>query len=77
MVNRLIILSVDFKIALRMRTYRADLRSLGSDNNMAAVPAFPDLDFALLKYFLHLYVLQQSPVTFLMVFFNSYISVHS
>ena len=52
MVNRLIILSVNFKIALRMRAYRTDLRSLGSDNNMAAVPAFPDLDFALLKYFL-------------------------
>ena len=46
----LIILCTYFKITLRMIAYRAYLWSLCSDYNMAAVTAFPYLNFALFKY---------------------------
>src|SRR5574344_707780 len=41
---------MNFKIALRMRTYRADIRCFGSYNDVSAVAALPDLDLALLEY---------------------------
>ena len=38
----------------------ADIGGLGTDNNMSAVAAFPDLDLALLKYLLQLIVLSRA-----------------
>jgi hypothetical protein len=38
------------KVALRMVTYRANIRSIGACELMAAVTAFPHLNFALAEY---------------------------
>ena len=48
--DALIILAVDFEICLRMSAYRADLGCLDAYDYVSAVPALPDLDFALLKH---------------------------
>ena len=49
------------------RTY---FRSLGSDDDMSAVAAFPDLDFGFLEYSLCFNILQQRSVSFLMMFLD-------
>ena len=49
---------------------RADIRRLGSHNDMTAVAAFPDFDFTLLKDLLGFDVLQQGTVTLFMMLLN-------
>ena len=49
-----------------MSAYRADIRSLGADNDVSAVAALPDLDLALLEDLLGLNVLEQLAVALLM-----------
>ena len=49
---------------------RANLRCLGADNDMSAVSAFPDFDFALRENLLRLYIVQQRAVSFLVVLFD-------
>ena len=46
----LIILSLQFKITLRMMTGRTDLRRSCSHRNVAAVSALPDFYFTLPEY---------------------------
>ena len=65
-----VILCGDLEVALGMVADGADIGSLGADDNVAAVPAFPDLHFALLEHLLHFNVLQQGAVTFLMMLFD-------
>ena len=48
---------VNLEIALRMCTYRANLRCFGAYHDMAAVSAFPNLYLALFKYLGILYIL--------------------
>ena len=43
--NPLIIFGVDFEVRLRVIASRADIRSLGTYDDVTAVAAFPDLDF--------------------------------
>ena len=45
-----------FKEALRMRANGADLRCLGTDDNVPAITAFPHLDLTLAEHFLCLYI---------------------
>ena len=52
-----IILSVYFKVALRMITYGAYIGSLCAYYDMTAVAALPHLDLALFKYLCGFYVL--------------------
>lgn len=52
-----IILSVYFKVALRMITYGTYIGSLCADYYMTAVTALPYLDLALFKYLCGFYVL--------------------
>ena len=66
----LVIFSVYFEVALRMIAGRTNLRRLGADNDMSAVSAFPDFDFALGEHFLCLYIVQERAVSFLVVFFD-------
>ena len=40
---------MNLEVALRVRADRTDFRRLCADNDVAAVPALPDLHFALLK----------------------------
>ena len=51
------IIFVNLEVALRMCTYRANLRCFGAYHDMAAVSAFPNLYFALFKYLGILYIL--------------------
>ena len=44
--SELVVFCVDFKIALWVVADGANLGSLFADNNMTAVTAFPNLDFA-------------------------------
>ena len=67
---RLVIFAVDFKKALRMRAGRADFRSGSSYNDVSAVSAFPNLDFAFCKNFGHFYVFEKCAVAFFVVFFD-------
>ena len=46
-----------------MLAYRADLGSGSSDNNVSAVPAFPDFDFAFLEDFIVLHVCKKLAIT--------------
>ena len=82
----LIIFRMNFKVSLGMRADRADFRRLFTYYNVTAVPAFPNLDRALLKYFLVLHVFQQGAIPLFMMLKPSasavlakpsYISVHS
>ena len=45
----LIIFSVNFKVGLRMNAGGTQLRCLGANDNVTAVTALPNLDFALLE----------------------------
>ncbi len=54
----LIILRVDFKEALRMSAYWANLGSFCADNDMSAVSAFPNLDLALFEYLSCFYIIE-------------------
>lgn len=47
----LIVFAVKFEEALSVATGRTDFRCLGTDDEVTAVPAFPDLNFALLEGF--------------------------
>ena len=55
---RLIIFSVNFKVGLRMNAGGTHLRCLGTNNNVTAVTALPNLDFALLEDLCSLRILQ-------------------
>ena len=65
-----VVFSGDFEIALGVIADGADFGSLGADHNMAAVAAFPDFDLALFDHLLHLNVLQQGTVAFLVMLFD-------
>ena len=66
----LIILRVNFKVALGMVAGRADLGRLLTDHDMTAVAALPHLDFAPSKDLCHLQIVQQGAVALLVVLFN-------
>ena len=66
----LIILRVNFKVALGVVAGRANLRRLLADHDMPAVAALPHLDLALGKDLRHLHIVQQGTVALLMVLFN-------
>ena len=66
----LIILGVNLKKALGMIAGRTYLRRTDADYNVAAIPAFPDLDLALFKYLGRFYVFKQCTVALFMVLFN-------
>ena len=65
-----IILRVDLEIRLGMGADGADLRRGGAHHNVAAVPALPDLDLALLKDLLGLHVPEQGTVALFVVLLN-------
>ena len=67
-VPLLIILLADFKIALRIAAYRADLRGLASNHQVSADAAFPHVLLALFKNLLHLHIFQQRTVALLVGF---------
>ena len=54
-----------------MRTNGTNLRRFRTNNNVSAVPALPNLNFALLKYLLHLYIIQKRAIPLLVVLLNS------
>src|SRR5574344_2148310 len=66
----LIILCVNFKVALGMVAGRADLRRFLTDHNVTAVAALPYLDLTLGKDLRHLHIVQQGTVALLVVLFN-------
>ena len=70
LVSLLIVLCADFKIALRMITYRTYIRSFCSYHNMSTVTAFPYLNFALFKYLCSFNILKKCTISFLMVLLN-------
>ncbi len=50
-----------------MCTYRAFIRSISTDDDMSAVSAFPNLDFAFFENFLSFHVFKKCTVSFLVV----------
>ena len=54
-----------------MHTGGAQFRRLGTNDNVTAVTALPNLDFTLLKDLSGFYILQQCTVTLLVVLLNS------
>ena len=66
----LIILRVNFKVALGMVAGGADLRGLLAHDDVTAVAALPYLDLTLGKDLRHLHIVQQGTVALLMVLFN-------
>ena len=58
---------MNFKIGLGMSANRANLRSLGANNDVTAVTAFPNLDFALSEYLGSFHILQECSVAFFMM----------
>jgi hypothetical protein len=66
----LIVLCMNFKVALGMVAGRADLRRFFTDHNVTAVAALPYLDLALGKDLRHLHIVQQSTIALLVVFFD-------
>ena len=65
-----IILCINLEIALRVCAYRAYLRRFGAYDDMAAVPAFPDLHFTLFEDFLRFDVPKKRAIPFFMVLFD-------
>ena len=61
---------MDFKVSLRMSTYRAHFRSLGAHDNVSAVATLPNFDIALFENLFHLYIIKKLPVAFFMCLFN-------
>jgi hypothetical protein len=59
------------KIALRVIAYGTYIGSLGSNNDVTAVAAFPYLDSALFKYLGSLHIFKQCTVALLVMLFNS------
>ena len=66
----LIILRVNFKVALGMAAGGANLGCLLTHNDVTAVAALPHLDLALGKDLRHLHIVQQGTVALLTVLFN-------
>lgn len=60
----LIVFFSDFKVALRMLTNGANLRSLFAHYKMATVSTLPNSFFSLFKYFLHFYIVEKCTVSF-------------
>ena len=54
-----------------MGAYRADFRSLGTDNDVSAVAALPNLDFASLEHFGSFNIVKQSTIALFMALFDS------
>ena len=65
-----IVFSVNFKIALGMIAGGANFGSLCSNDDVSAVAAFPNLDFALFNYLSHLNVLKKRTISFFVVLFD-------
>lgn len=65
-----IILGVNLEEALRMSAGRADLRRFRADDDVTAVAALPDLDFALLEDLSRLDILQEGAIALLMMFLD-------
>ena len=61
---------MNFKIALGMIAGRANLDRGGAHDYVAAVAAFPHLDFALFKHIGHLDVFEQRAITLLVMLFD-------
>ena len=62
---------MNLKIALGMIAGGANLRRFGAHHDVSAVPAFPNLHFALFKHFLALHIVQKDSVALFMMLFNS------
>ena len=66
----LVVLGVDFEVGLGVGAGGAQLGGLDTHDDVTAVAAFPNGDFALGKDFSGLHVLQQGAVTLLVVLLN-------
>ena len=66
-----VIFCMNLKIALGMIAGGANLRRFGAHHDVSAVPAFPNLHFALFKHFLALHIVQKDSVALFMMLFNS------
>ena len=66
----LIVLCVNFKIALGMVAGGANLRGLLAHDDVTAVAALPHLDLALGEDLRHLHIVQQGTVALLVMLFN-------
>ena len=66
----LVVLGVHLGVALGVSAYGANFRSLGANNDVAAVTAFPNLNFALLENLSGFDVLQKGAITLFMVLLN-------
>ena len=66
----LIIFSLNFKVSLRMRTNRANLRSLLANNNMTTVRALPNSVIITREYKTTLNICKKLLISFLMLLFN-------
>ena len=63
--------AVDLEVALRMCAYGADIGSLGTYYDMAAIPALPYLYGTLLEYFLSLYILKERTISLFVMLLDS------
>ena len=63
----LVVLGVYLEVTLGVSAYGANFRSLGANNDVAAVTAFPNLNFALLENLSGFDVLQKGTITLFMM----------
>ena len=61
-----IVLCVNFEVTLRMCASGAYFGSIGANNDVTAVAAFPNLYFALLEDFCSFYIMKKCAIAFFM-----------
>ena len=71
MLLKSIVFSVDLKVSLSVCANGANLRSLCTHNDVTAVTALPNLNFALCENFLSLNIVKQCAIALFMVLLDS------